>query len=204
MYRNSNFQKYLTKLFLITGIAFFYLMAFETKAQQSALDTSQSDVSKSKIMSFLRDTIHSPKKAMILSTFIPGAGQIYNRKYWKFPIVYAGFAGLGYSFVFNNNKYLKYKNEYINRVLDPTLKPKQGEYTTEELNVLQESYRRYRDLSVIGAFVLFTFNIIDAGVDAHLLNFNVDENLSLKIQPTIYQSYSRYEPAAAFNLRWKF
>ena len=204
MYKKSNFQKYYTKLFLITGIAFFYLITFESKGQQNAIDTSLSDVSKSKLISFFSDTSHSPKKAMILSTLIPGAGQIYNGKYWKFPIVYAGFAGLGYSFIFNNDKYIKYKNGYINSVLDPSMKPKPGEYSTEELNILQESYRRYRDLSVIGAFVLFTFNIIDAGVDAHLINFNVDDNLSLKILPTFYQSYSRLEPAAGFNLCLKF
>ncbi len=201
MYNNNHHKSIFSeKLFLIIGIALFCLLPFNTNAQQTATGS----VAKNKSLSFFSDSTHSPKKAMLLSAIIPGTGQIYNKKYWKLPLVYASFAGLGYSFILNNSQFLKYKNEYIFRKLNPTIKPNAGEYTTDQLNLLQESYHRYRDLSAIGIFAFYALNIIDAGVDAHLINFNVDDNLSLKIQPTFYQAFSRMEPALGLDLTWKF
>lgn len=128
---------------------------------------------------------HSPRLATILSAVAPGAGQIYNRKWWKLPIIYGGFAGLGYAIAFNTQEYNTYKDAYLIRVDDDSTNVDQfdGIYTDANLLELQEFYRRNRDFAIVGAFVLYVLNIVDANVDAHLFDFDVSEDLSMKIEP---------------------
>ena len=142
---------------------------------------------------------HNARKASILSASFPGLGQIYNRKYWKLPLIYGGFAGLGYAFVFNNNHYKDYKQAYYD-ILDDDPNTKSYEqviktqgldydnasdrkFATDVLQRGRDYYRRYRDLSVIGAVALWALNIIDASVDAHLIDFDVSEKLSVNFEP---------------------
>lgn len=124
---------------------------------------------------------HSPRKATMLSAFLPGAGQYYNKKYWKIPIIYAGFGALAYSVGFNQQNYRFFKDELIRRqqgvgTLDPDLE----RYSNANLDELQSFYRRNRDLSYIGIALLYVINIIDATVDAHLFEFDMSDELSLK------------------------
>lgn len=126
---------------------------------------------------------HSPKKAALLSTLLPGAGQAYNKKYWKMPIIYAGFFGLAYSFNFNQTRYIKYRDAYKTRI-EGGIDPYDGIYSKEDLFYLQKYYNRYRDLTVIGASLLYILNIIDASVDAHMFTFDVSDDLSFNIQPS--------------------
>lgn len=127
---------------------------------------------------------HSPKKATIMSAIVPGSGQIYNGKWWKVPIIYGGFAGLGYLVAFNSKEYNTYKDAYILRVDDDstTVDIFEGVYTDANLLELQNYYRRNRDFAVIGAVLLYVLNIIDANVDGHLYNFDVSEDLSMKFE----------------------
>ena len=129
---------------------------------------------------------HSPKKAAILSAVLPGAGQVYNKKYWKVPLIYAGAAGLVYSFKFNQSRYLQYRNAYKFRIdADAsTVDGYVGVYSDDNLNTLQKYYHRYRDLTIIGFAVVYALNIVDASVDAHLFTFDVSDDLSMKVQPT--------------------
>ena len=129
---------------------------------------------------------HSPKKATILSAVLPGAGQLYNKKWWKVPIIYGGFAGLGYAFVFNQDQYDLYRDAYLLRVDDDpnSIDEFDGVYSDANLIELQDYYRRNRDLSIIGGVLLYVMNIIDANVDAHLFHFDVGEDLSMNVQPT--------------------
>lgn len=127
---------------------------------------------------------HSVRKALILSAIIPGAGQFYNHKYWKIGVIVAGGVALFYSKDFNQRYFHLYKNELINReqktgVLNTDLQ----RYSNQNLSELQAYYRRNRDLSIIGMVLLYSANIIDAVVDAHLFDFNVNENLSFHIRP---------------------
>lgn len=128
---------------------------------------------------------HSPKLATIMSAVVPGAGQVYNRKWWKLPIIYGGFAGLGYAIVFNSNELKAYKDAYLIRIDDDSTNVDQfdGIYTDANLLELQEFHRRNRDFAIVGAFVLYALNIIDANVDAHLFDFDVSEDLSMKVEP---------------------
>jgi len=132
----------------------------------------------------------SPHKATLWA-IIPGAGQIYNRKYWKLPIVYAGFAAFGYFGITNRQQFRKYKEAYIcsakadnddNFTCDNPLAEK---YSTADLNSIANYYRRNRDLSFILMGAWYVLQMLDATVDAHLSYWNVDDNLTLKVEPVI-------------------
>ena len=129
--------------------------------------------------------LHSPTKATILSAVLPGAGQYYNKKYWKIPVIYAGFTALGYFVVTNNEDYKIYKKAYKYRLDgdESTSDEFVGIYTDEDLSTLKNYYRRNRDLSVIGMAILYVLNVVDASVDAHLFYFDVNEELSLRVSP---------------------
>ncbi len=135
--------------------------------------------------------LHSPTKASIYSAILPGAGQAYNQKYWKIPIIYAGFAGLGYLAKINNDDYKIYKDAYRLRLDGDvnTVDGYVGVYSDQDLATLKNYYRRNRDLSLIGMSVLYILNILDASVDAHLFFFNVNDDLSLHIQPGYKNGY---------------
>jgi Family of unknown function (DUF5683) len=130
--------------------------------------------------------VHSPKKATIYSAILPGLGQAYNKKYWKIPIIYAAIGTSGYFFFFNNKEYQRTRKALIAR-LDENPETIDNDftdprYTDELLQERKNYYRRNRDFSAILTVVFYCANIIDADVDAHMMNFNVDENLSLNLE----------------------
>lgn len=133
---------------------------------------------------------HSVKKATVLSALLPGGGQIYNRKAWKVPIIYAAFGGLVYLVKFNNDRFKLYENALLLRYdNDPATNDEfQNIYSEDNLRSLSDFYRRNRDLSVVGITLVYVLNIIDAHVDAHLFSFNVDDNLSLNWSPVFNPS----------------
>lgn len=147
--------------------------------------------------------IHSPRKATIMSAVLPGAGQAYNRKYWKIPVVYAGFGVLGYLVKFNNDEYKVYKEAYKLRLDgdETTVDAFTQVYADQDLATLKDYYRRNRDLSIIGMSLLYILNIIDASVDAHLFYFNVNDDLTMQWQPSIQFNH---RPAATMGLVMKF
>ena len=121
----------------------------------------------------------SPKKAAILS-IVPGAGQFYTKKYWKIPIIYSALIASSYYINDNNNKYKFYKNTYLNRQdgISDNLN-----YNNNELIVLKDFYKRNREVSVMLFSLTYLLNIIDASVNAHLFEYEVNENLSIQIEP---------------------
>lgn len=135
--------------------------------------------------------VHSPRKAAIMSTIIPGLGQVYNKKYWKVPIVYAGIGTFGYFFLSNLKSYNTYANEIIKRN-DTTVTQAQwtissampANYSSEDLLVFADQNRRYAELSAVGLLVFYSFQIVDAYVDGHLFTFDVSDDLSMKVEPT--------------------
>lgn len=152
----------------------------QTKNSSLDIDSSSSDKLKAK------PKYHSPKAAALMSTIIPGLGQVYNKKYWKVPIIYAGIVGLAYSFNFNQTKYVTYRDAYKYRIDGDSLtKDNYPDYNNETLNALQQYFHRYRNLTVIGASLLYMMNIIDASVDAHMFTFDVGDNLSFSIHPKL-------------------
>ncbi|MEI6752611.1 MAG: DUF5683 domain-containing protein [Paludibacter sp.] len=143
-----------------------------------------------------------PGKVVWMAAIIPGFGQIMNHKYWKLPIVYGGFLGCAYAVSWNSTMYQTYLNAYRDIVdTDPAtnsyllLIPKGrtiDSYGGTEafksiLNTKQESYRRYRDLSVILTVGYYAITIIDAFVDAQLYDFDISPDLSLRVQPALFK-----------------
>ena len=187
----------------------FFTLHISAQVKDSTLVTLSKD-------SLLKDTsslvkinvkqIHSAKKAALLSIAFPGAGQIYNKKYWKLPIIYAGAAGLIYSLQFNQSRYVKYRNAYKYRIDNDatTVDGYVGIYSDDNLNTLQKYYHRYRDLTIIGFAALYALNIIDASVDAHLFTFNVSDDLSLNIQPTLINTLGSYKYTTGINVSMSF
>ena len=132
--------------------------------------------------------VHSPKKAALYSALLPGLGQAYNQKYWKIPIVYAGFGTLVYFINQNNTEYNKFKDAYAFVIAEEEGDPPNEyvdryERNTDKLRKIKDYYRRNLELSYILTGTLYLLNILDATVDAHFFHFNVDEDLSLKVAP---------------------
>ncbi len=130
---------------------------------------------------------HSPRKASLLSAILPGAGQVYNRKYWKVPIV---IGGLGASYYFireNNNQYQRYRDAYIAITDgDPnTVDEFNGQFSSQSVLNVADTYRRWRDLSYIAIGAVYILNIVDASVDAHFVRFDVGQDLSLELAPSL-------------------
>lgn len=126
---------------------------------------------------------HSPKKATIMSALLPGLGQIYNKKWWKVPIIYGGFATAGYFLNDNLENIDRYKTAYVAATDDnPNTVNNTGFNTTQLLKNI-DTYKQWRDLAYISIVVIYALNIIDANVDAHLFYFNVSEDISLNVQP---------------------
>jgi hypothetical protein len=149
---------------------------------------------------------HSPKKAGYLSTALPGLGQIYNKKYWKVPIIYVGFGTLTYFIIDNNKNYQKYLEAYKMRIdNDPNNDDILPEYTTENLRVIKNLYWKNRDLMILLTVGLYALNILDAVVDAHFFTYDISDDLSFHISPTFEPNmgYSNSSTAAlSFSLNF--
>ena len=145
----------------------------------------------------------SVKKATLLS-IIPGGGQIYNHSYWKVPVIYIGFGVLTYSFIFYDKAYNDVRAAYIQKVNNqPVTNPEFENVPEVMLFSIRESYKKSRDLSVVGMAAWYTFNLLDAAVDAHLKGFDVSDKLSLKIMPQYQMSYAGFYSGVSFKLSLK-
>ena len=158
-------MRFLQKIFLI--IFCFIFISF----------ASAQDISK---------PIKSPKKAALLSATIPGFGQVYNKKYWKVPIIYVGLITSAYYIEDNHNKYKQYKEAYLIRIdNDPnTIDDFVSEYSSGDLIILKDFYRRNREISILTFVGVYILNIVDASVDAHLFDYDITDDISLQISPT--------------------
>lgn len=145
--------------------------------------------------------IPNPTKATWLALVIPGGGQIYNRKYWKLPIIYGGFAGCAYALTWNNKMYKDYMQAYkdvalgnweansIHDLLPPGYLDRTPKtQITETLRKRKDTYRRYRDLSIFAFIGVYLISVIDAYVDAELSNFDITPDLSMRVEPAVINS----------------
>jgi hypothetical protein len=148
---------------------------------------------------------HNPKVATLMSTFVPGAGQIYNEKYWKTPIIWAGMGACIYFVRSNHMLYKDYKVALLQRADTSIKEPDKylDIYSTDQLIALQDQYRQNRDLFIIATSLVYVLNIVDALVDAHLFSFDVSDDLSLNWQPYYHYSVSRNNTAGlSFQLKF--
>ncbi len=150
----------------------------------------------------------SPKRAMWLAVILPGAGQIYNHKYWKLPIIYGGFVGSIYAMQWNNQMYHDYSQAYLDIMdSDPTTQSyNQFLHLGNQITSANESryktlfkkrkdyFRRYRDLSFFVLIGVYALSVIDAYVDASLSEFDISKDLSMKVSPTVINDRLGHHP----------
>lgn len=156
------------------------------------------------------------KRAVIYSMIFPGLGQIYNRKYWKLPILYGGFLGFTYAISWNNSHYKDYMNGYIDIVDDDpntnrwekfvpygqTAETVDKTWLSNALKDKKNYFRYYRDFSIIGAVALYGLAIVDAYVDAQLFDFDISPDLSMRIQPAVLMKDGAGFPGKAYGVQW--
>lgn len=168
----------------------FFLISFETFGQESTSGFQDSDVT-------------DPSKAAFYSAVLPGAGQAFNKKYWKIPIVYAAIGTSIYSYNFNQKKYWSYRNSYKLR--------KAGYSNDEYQNLILDDerlldgakfHKKNRDLSMVFIVGFYILNILDANIDSHLKQYNVNENLTIK--PFIDSSSETKISSVGFSLNLNF
>lgn len=141
--------------------------------------------------------VPNPNRALWLALICPGAGQIYNRKYWKLPIIYGGFIGCTYAFLWNQQMYNDYRQAYLDIMDDdPTtdsyvnMLPMGYDITGQEeqfqriFRHKRDYYRKYRDLSIFAFVGVYLISVVDAYVDAQLSTFDISKDLSVSFEPT--------------------
>ena len=155
----------------------------------------------------------NPKRALWLALVIPGAGQVYNRKYWKLPIFYGGFVGCIYAMTWNNQMYHDYAQAYMDIMdndpttqsynnflhLGATITPANEERYKNIFKQRKDRYRRWRDLSIFTTIAVYALSVIDAYVDASLSDFDISDDLSLHIAPTVISNKSIATPNNPFR-----
>lgn len=145
------------------------------------------------------------KRAMWLALVLPGAGQIYNRKYWKLPIIYGGFVGCAYAMSWNNQMYHDYSQAYLDIMDDDPNTQSYNQFLhlgakidasnieryKEIFRKRKDRYRRWRDMSMFVMIGVYAFSVIDAYVDASLSEFDISDDLSLRVEPTVINNNQR-------------
>ncbi len=168
-------------------------------------------------INYATNDVSDVKKATTLSIICPGAGQVYNKSYWKVPIVIGGMASMVYVIDWNNRGYKRFKNAY-SLLSDFEKNPDKypggvskdefgGRYSSSFLKNLRDSYRRNRDLSILLTAAVYVFQAVDAHVDAHLKDFDVSDDLTVDLQPMIDYQYTQpndTNPVFGFNLNLTF
>lgn len=150
---------------------------------------------------------HSPIRASIMSICLPGLGQVYNKKYWKVPIIYAGFGIMTYFIVTNADEYINYKCAYIEKSYGNTNGSYAylvNKYSKEDLLSAREYYRRNLEVSILLTALWYVLNIIDAAVDAHLYTYNISKDLSLKVDPVLLGNGFDQKFSSGIKLSLKF
>ena len=166
------------------------------------------------------EEIHSPRKATIYSAILPGLGQVYNKKYWKVPLIYIGFGAIGYFINWNNENYQLFRIGYRHLTDD---NPETQDYLKIEavrrnnynldnpsdfdnlktaLSRQQDYYRRNRDLLIISMVGFYGLNIIDASVDAHLFDFDISDDLTMKWEPTMMNFENNFVYCLNFRINF--
>ncbi|WP_423998731.1 DUF5683 domain-containing protein [Maribacter sp. IgM3_T14_3] len=188
---------------LLLFINFSFSQEEKDSIPKTEIDSLQGDLAKKGIV--FKDSVSfkkakkefnplAPSKAAFYSAILPGAGQIYNKRYWKAPIAWGLIGGSAYMYSYNNNLYKGFRTAFIRRqagFTDDEYYDINGDNAigadpdldTDDLEYQQERYQSDRDLWLVAAIALYALNIVDANVDAHLQQFNIDDDLSIDFEP---------------------
>lgn len=157
------------------------------------------------------------QKSVWFAAVVPGLGQIYNRQYWKVPIIYGGALGLAYGITWNDRMYVDYRKGYVDLMdKDPntnyfeyllpegvTLNNSNKDYYTRVIKTKLDNYRRNRDLCIIASAVFYLLTIIDAYVDAQMFDYDISPDLTLELTPSVISTSSLYEQDSSVGLSCK-
>ena len=178
----------------LTLIVFTFLIFFSGSSQDTIQDTSAT---------------HPFNKAILCSAVLPGAGQVYNsilkkkgfrHAIWKVPLIYGGLGATIYMLVQNQNTQKSLRSEYTSRLNGIVSDPTWAAYDDSGVLYLYQQYLDQRDLSILAIGAVYLFQILDAGVESHFISFDVSEDLSLHVQPTIL---GRHTPGINISLNFK-
>lgn len=197
-------------VFIVTLFLSGCLWAQQEVSAVSSADSLQMKVMNNNVRNITWNTDPlSPAKAAFYSAVLPGLGQIYNKSYWKLPLVYAAIGIPIYFYISNTKEFNKYQTAYKRRLMGFTDDEFYGNradglprLSTEGLQRAQQFYRRNQELSLLITIGLYALNIIDANVDAHLQQFNVDDNLSL--EPFFQPNEINGSPQFGVTFRYHF
>lgn len=189
---------------------FFFSIIFLSLQLYSQIDSTKVKDIKIKDDVFVAQGIYkplAPAKAAFYSAILPGLGQIYNKKYWKAPIVWGALAIPTYYYLTNNSSYKRYRTAYKlrkNGFQDEFTDDLGNERVSlETLERAQEQLRENRDMSLLSGVILYVLQIVEASVNAHLIQFNTDDNLS--IRPAMVQDPIQFDaPKVGFTLKYTF
>tara|TARA_R110000868_G_scaffold274375_4_gene533776 strand:+ start:3257 stop:3835 length:579 start_codon:yes stop_codon:yes gene_type:complete len=144
----------------------------------------------------------APAKAAFYSAVLPGLGQAYNKKYWKIPIVYAALGTGIYFYIDNNKNYNLYRDAYKRRLAGFEDDEFFGRITLDGLQRAQKLYRKNKEISLLVTMGMYALNIIDANVDAHLMQYNIDENLTLAPHVIINEINAKSDVGLTLNFKF--
>jgi hypothetical protein len=156
-----------------------------------------------------KDTLHSVRKATILSAVLPGAGQIYNhfaqpkgkkKAFWKVPLIYGALGFAGYSIIANHSDVLSLRKEYRYREANSGSMSDWLNYNDQGILLLEQQKASQRDYSILGFVLVYALQVADAAVEAHFVSFDISEDLSLSIKPWTYRT-SHTGLSLSFNFR---
>ena len=145
--------------------------------------------------------LYVPRKALMYAAILPGMGQAYNKKYWKMPIVYGGFIGLGYMISYYNENHARFKKELFSLLADPDYIPPSGAGESQ-LRGIVDLTRRERDYMIIITGGFYLIQIVDAHIDAHLREFDLNPDLQVKIEPSFQQAGNQNAIGLAIKLKF--
>ena len=207
------------RLFVIIALLAMALTGHAQEEAELVVDTLRTDevsimIDSTKQVKLPRDWSTwkpNPQRALWLALVLPGAGQIYNRKYWKLPIFYGGFMGCIYALTWNNMMYKDYSQAYLDLMdTDPSTNSYNKflhlgvEITEANENRFKQifknrkdKYRRWRDMSIFVMIGVYALSVIDAYVDAELSEFDISKDLSLEVRPTVIPNYAGGNPLQA-------
>lgn len=197
---NSNL--YICHIFMLKKIIILLFISYNLNLYSQDIDSAKKESKNLEIKK--RNQFNSPKKAGLLSLIVPGGGQIYNKRYIKAPIVWAALGTFSYFYLQNNSKYKEARTSFIS-LLDTITSnnvPFNGSTNLAEVTAFKNNYRSNRDLFLILGVVFYGLQIVDAVVDAHLMEFNVNDNLSLSLQPSVIPNQQNLTLGGGIQMQW--
>lgn len=212
-------KRRLVILFLIASVAVSNVLAATLQNDSIYLVSASDTVKVVETEEYISKSTFQPdaQKSVWLAAVVPGLGQIYNRQYWKVPIIYGGALGLAYGITWNDRMFVDYKKGYVDLMdKDPntnyfeyllpegvTLNNSNKDYYTRVIKTKLDNYRRYRDLCIIASAVFYLLTIIDAYVDAQMFDYDINPDLSLEVVPTVIAPSAAHEQESSVGLSCK-